>query len=165
MKECVFVQAIKRGYGCVYVCLSSTKSLVCVCNGSDPGSANKRRATGCMRVCVRDSKDRYGCVYVCVCHFSSPVDRCVCVCVCVGVCVWACVYVCVCMYMYVNPTERLRLHNAVILVLIMKYFTLKSLVFPRKNSLVFPRNYTCKVIYKQSANSSTERKPPTLHTR
>ena len=28
-EECVFVQAIKREYGCVYVCLSSsTKSLV-----------------------------------------------------------------------------------------------------------------------------------------
>ena len=66
-EECVFGQAIKGGYGCVYVRLSSsTKSLVCVCN---PGNANKQRAPRCMCVCTREIKGEYGCVYVGVCHF------------------------------------------------------------------------------------------------
>ena len=95
-EDCVFVQAIKceYGYECVYVCLSSsTKSRVCVRNGSDPDSANKRRAPRYMCVCEREIKDGYGCVYVCVCHFPSPVNSYLCM--------------CICMYMYISTTKRL----------------------------------------------------------
>ena len=55
----MFLQAIKRGYGCVYVCVSSLNKspvhsylCVCVCNGSAPGSAIKKRPEVCVCVCV-----------------------------------------------------------------------------------------------------------------
>ena len=36
-----------------------------------------------------------------------------------------CVFVCICNFTYVNTTERLQLHKAVIVLLIMKCFVLK----------------------------------------
>ena len=82
------------------------------------------------------------CVCACFCHFPSPVDS----------------HLCVCMHMYVNITERLRLHKAVTLLVIMKYFVLKTVSYSNTTT---PYN----LINKQSANSSTERKSQTVHTR
>ena len=59
--------------------ISNRQLLVCVCNGSAPGSAKKRCAQRCMCVCTRESKGGYGCVYVRVCQFHSPIDRYLCV--------------------------------------------------------------------------------------
>ena len=132
----------------VKVCVrvsSSTKSRVCVCNGSDSGSANKSRPHPrdvCVFVNAR-SKVGMG-VCVCVCHSSSPVYS------------YLCVFVC--KYMHVNAAKRLQLHTAVILVLIVKYSVLKIVSYSHATT-------PCNLINKQSANSSTERKLPTVHTR
>ena len=123
-KKYVLCNAIKRGHGYeyLYVCviikqISSRQLLVCVCvcvcNRNAPGSAIKEAPRDvcvcvCVCLCTRKIKDRHGCVYVC--HHYSPVDS-------FCVCVW--------MYMHANTAERLWLHNAVILLLIMKYFVLK----------------------------------------
>ena len=48
------------------------------------------------------------------------------------------------MYKYVNTTERLRLHKALILLLIMKHFVLKIVSYSHTTT---PRN----IINKQSA--------------
>ena len=65
----------------------------------------------CVCSCTRKIKDRHVYVCMCVCPASSLS--------------WQQLLVCVCVYMYVNTAERLRLHKAVILLLIMKYFVLK----------------------------------------
>ena len=61
---------------------------------------------------------------------------------------------CVCMYTYVNNAERLRLHKAVILVLIMKYFVVKN--------LVHPHNYTVQP-YQQVLCQYKEKHPQDTH--
>ena len=89
--------------------ISSTQLLVCVgvCNGSPPGSAIKQAPRDvCVCLYTREIKWRLGCVCL-----SSSLSR-------------RQLLVCVCMYMYANTAERLRLHKAVILLLIMKYFVL-----------------------------------------
>ena len=102
----MFVHAIKRGHGCVRVS-SPTKSPV------------------------------YS--YVCVCVLEAPPEICVCVSehgrprtrwvvyerVSVIITPHQQRLVCVCMYMHANTAEGLRLHKAVILLLIMKQFVLK----------------------------------------
>ena len=90
-------------YLCVCVC-------VCVCYQSTPGRAVNAR-TIC--VCVRA-------------HVRLRVGMSVCMCVCPASSL-SCqqLLVCVCVYMNANTAERLRLHKAVILLLIRKYFVLK----------------------------------------
>ena len=60
-------------------------------------------------------------------HARSRVGMRVCMCL-SPLLVW------VCMYMYVNAVERLRLHKAVILLLIMKYFVLKIVSYSHKTT-------------------------------
>ena len=108
-EECVFVQAIKRRYGCVYVSviinqISSRQLLVSAFNES----AYERQASRCMSGCASKIKREYGWLYVFVIFTLQ----------------WAAT--CMCMYKYVNTVELLRLHKAVILLLIMKYFLLKN---------------------------------------
>ena len=100
----------------------------------------------CVSSSTNSPVDSYLCVCVCVCYQSTPGravnERTICVCVRahvrlrVGMSVCMCVcptsslsrqqlLACVCVYMYTNTAERLRLHKAVILLLIMKYFVLK----------------------------------------
>ena len=97
---------------CVYVSIiinqiSSRQLLVCVCNGIAPGSANIRLTMRCTNLCMRDQ----AWVGVCVCLPQSLSSR--------------QLLVCLCMHMYVYTAERLQLHKAVILLMIMKYFVLK----------------------------------------
>ena len=110
----VSVQAMKRRYRCVYVCviinqISSRKLLVCVCYQSTPGrDVNARTICVCVRAHVRLRVGMSVCM--CVCPASSLSRQ--------------QLLVCVCVYMYANTAERLRLHKAVILLLIMNYFVL-----------------------------------------
>ena len=114
------VQAMKRGYRCVYVCviinqISSRQLLVCVWYQSTPG-----RAVNARTVCV--------CVHA---HVRLRVGISVCICVCPASSLSRQQLLeCVCVYMYANTAERLRLHKAVILLLIMKYFVLKLYRIP-----------------------------------
>ena len=100
----------------------------------------------CVSSSIKSPVDSYLCVCVCVLSKHSW-KGCKCahhMCVCVrahvrlrvgmSVCMYVCpasslsrqqLLVCVCVYMYANTAERLRLHKAVILLLIMKYFVLK----------------------------------------
>ena len=107
----------ERGYGCVYVCLSSSTKSVHVMEAIL--KVLIRGPPRDVRLCTRDQGWVWVCVSVFVCHFPSPVDSYVCI--------------CVCMYMYVKIAKRLRLHKAVILPLIMKYYVLKSLIQTRLN--------------------------------
>ena len=85
------VQAMKRGYRCVYVCviinqISSRQLLVCVCYQSTPGRAVNAR-TIC--VCVfgtRKIKGGHECVYVCLSGIITLPST--------DTCVRMCVYVC-----------------------------------------------------------------------
>ena len=97
---------------------SSTKSPVdsylCVCYRSTPGRAVNAR-TRC--VCVRA-------------HIRLRVGMSVCMCVCPASSLSRQqLLVCVCVYMYANTAEQLRLHKTVILLLIMKYFVLKMILY------------------------------------
>ena len=101
--------------------LQQTATCVCACNGSTPGSA------------IKESTPRRVCVCVCA-HVRSRVGIGVCMCVCV--CPASSLshqqlLVCVCVYMYANTAEQLRLHKAVIILLIMKYFVLKIVSYCR----------------------------------
>ena len=93
------VQAMKRGYRCVYVCYQSTTGR----------AVNARTICVCVRAHVRLRVGMSVCM--CVCPASSLSRQ------------QLLVYVCV--YMYANTAERLQLHKAVNLLLIMKYFALK----------------------------------------
>ena len=125
-KMCICAKVIKRGS--VYVGLSSsTKSPVdsylCVYVMEALLEVIKWGAPRDVAMCVyaRELKPRYGCVSARVCLSSSLSNR--------------QLFVCVSVYMHINTTERLQLHQADILLLIMKYFVSKSLVFPYKNTL------------------------------
>ena len=124
------------------VCLSSsTTSRACVCNGSDPGSANSRCTPRGMCVCTRDQGWVWVCV--CICHVPSPVDS----------------YLCLCVFMYMlTPLNDCDYVRQVILVLIMKYFALTIVSYSHATTL-------SNLFNKQSANSSRARKSPTVHTR
>ena len=114
----MFLQAIKRGHGykcvlCVMINQISSRQLllcVCVCYQSTPGRAvNAHTICVCVRAHVRL---RVG-MSVCMCvRPASSLSR-------------QQLLVCVCVNMYANTAERLRLHKAVILLLIMKYFVIK----------------------------------------
>ena len=86
---------------------------MCVWNGSAPRSAIRGtpQMCVCVRLCTRKIKGEHGCIYVCVCRLSSLSRR--------------QLLVCECIYMCANTAERLRLHKAVILLLIMLYVVLK----------------------------------------
>ena len=112
----MFVQAIKRGHDmgvCMCVItkqISSTQVLVWV-SWKPSWKCYKRSTPRCVCVCA---------------HVKPRVGTGVCTCV----CLWSSLsrlqlLVCVCMYMHANTAERLRLHKAVMLLLIMKYFVLK----------------------------------------
>ena len=123
---------------------SSTKSpedsyLVCI-YWKWSWNSNKSRPPRCTCLCTREQ----GWVWVFVCYFSSPIDSYLCV--------------CICMYMYVNTTERLRFHKAVILLLIMKYFVLKTIFYSHTTT-------PCNLIKSSPPNGPTQRKSPTGHTR
>ena len=101
----MFVKAIMRGHGyrCVYVYvtikqISRTQLLVCVCNGSAPGSAIKKRLEMCECVCahVRSRASIGMRMYVCVSHHHSPVDS------------FLCVYVCIYMLTPLNDCDYIR---------------------------------------------------------
>ena len=98
----VFVKAIKRRYGCVYVCLSSSTtstvdSYLCVYAMKEFREVFKRDAPRnvCVFVHARSSVG----MGMWVCHLHYPVCSYLC----------ACMYVYVCMYvcMNVNTAERL----------------------------------------------------------
>ena len=115
------VQAMKHGHRCVYVCIiinqiSSRQLLVCVCvfYQSTPGRAvNARTICVCVRAHVRLRVGMSVCMSVCPASSLSRQQ----------------LLVCVCVYMYANTAERLRLHKAVISLLIMKYFVLKMILY------------------------------------
>ena len=91
------VQAMKRGYRCVYVCviinqISSRQLLVrvCVCYQSTPGRAvNARTICVCVRAHIRLRVGMSVCM--CVCPASSLSRQ--------------QLLVCVCVYMYANTAE------------------------------------------------------------
>ena len=117
------VQAMKRGYRCVYVCviinqISSTQLLVCVLTKHSWKAVNARTICVCVRAHVRLRVGMSVCM--CVCPVSS-VSR-------------QQLLVCVCVYMYANTAERLRLHKS--------YFTINYEVLCIKNDIVFPYNCT-----------------------
>ena len=135
---------------CVYVYLSSsTKSpvdsylSVYVMEALlDMLKRGEPRLPRCTCVCARKIKGECGRVHVyeSVCHLHSTADS------------YLCVYVC--SYMYVNIAERLWLHKAVILLLIIKYFVLKIVS-------CFHTSTLCNIFNKRSAKRPTQRKSPT----
>ena len=101
----VLVQGIKRGYGCAYVCLSSTtKSPVdgylCVFVMEELLEVLKRGTPRDVAKCVYacEIKPGYRWKWVCVgvCHRHSPEDR------------YFCVYVCICMLTPLNYCNYIR---------------------------------------------------------
>ena len=109
----MFVQAIKRGYGCVsslnkspvlsYMCVYVCARVCvcrCVCNGSALGSAIKKHPEMCLCVCVcTQVRSRVGmgvCMCVCVCHHHSPVEN------------FLRVYVLICMLTPLNDCDYIR---------------------------------------------------------
>ena len=107
---------------------SSTKSLVdsylCVCNGSTSGRTVNGAHQMCVCSCSCKIKCGYECVYMCVSSSLSREQLLVCVCIC----------------SYTNTAERLRLHKAVILLFIIKYFVLKIALYYHTTT---PDNLLC----------------------
>ena len=104
------------GMGVCMCVSSSTKSPVdsylCVCVLSKHSwKGCKCTHHMCVCLCTRKIKGGHECVYVCVRHHHSPINS----------------YLCA--YMYANTAERLRLYEAVILLLIMKYFVIKMISY------------------------------------
>ena len=103
----------------VCMCVSSsTKSPVdsylCVCVLSKHFWKGRKCAHQmCVCSCTRKIKGGHECVCVCPASWLSRQQ----------------LLVCVCVYMYANTAEWLRLHKAVILLLIMKYFVLKMISY------------------------------------
>ena len=93
-------------YLCVCVC-------VCVCNESTPGKAVNRAHQMCLCLCTHKIKGGHECVYM---RVSSSLSH-----------QKLLVYLCICSY--TNTAEGLRLHKAVTLLLIMKYFVLKMISY------------------------------------
>ena len=132
----------------VWVCviinqLSSRQLLVCLCNGSAPGSPDARPRCVCAFV-HSYVRSRVG-MGVCMCvsgiitlpsYVKSRVSMGVCICVCPASSLYRRqLLVCVCMCMCANIAECLQLHKAVILLLIMKYFALKIVSYSHTTTL------------------------------